>query len=47
MCQETLDHLAFVNGKVKDVEGFWLSTLVRLLFVAEVLVSGAGEGTDD
>lgn len=28
MCQETLDHLAFLKEKVKDVEGFWASTLV-------------------
>lgn len=36
MCRETLDHLAFVNGKVKDVEGFWLSTLVRLRCCSEM-----------
>jgi hypothetical protein len=29
MCQETLDHVSFVNSRVKDIEGFWLSTLVR------------------
>jgi hypothetical protein len=33
MCRETLDHLTFVNSKVKDVEGFWLSTFVRQAFL--------------
>jgi hypothetical protein len=28
MCKETLDHVSFVNTRVKDIEGFWLSTLV-------------------
>ena len=32
MCQETLDHLAFLKEKVKDVEGFWASTLVSTAF---------------
>jgi hypothetical protein len=30
MCKETLDHVSFVNTRVKDIEGFWLSTLVSL-----------------
>lgn len=32
MCRETLDHLAFLKDKVKDVEGFWASTMVSLIF---------------
>lgn len=28
MCQETIDHVTFVNSRVKDIDGFWLSTLV-------------------